>query len=198
MLLTRVVNLAVPLVLAELVSIFEHGEQDKRSFWPYLLAYVGVQFLRDGGINIVRRVGQHTTLVIHLLWFVQVADTYFMVCRRCGSVWSSTLSVVSVALRCRLRRSLTLSDPDTLCGLLTEMNMLTYTHLLNLSYGFHANRKTGEVLSAIERGREVNNTLDVSGFSLGLILAAFLYDLHIKLAMICCIDRPVHVHAQYR
>lgn len=42
------------------------------------------------------------------------------------------------------------------------MGLLTYKHLLNLSYGFHANRKTGEVLSAIDRGKEVNRTLEVS------------------------------------
>ncbi|EIM83057.1 P-loop containing nucleoside triphosphate hydrolase protein [Stereum hirsutum FP-91666 SS1] len=112
-LISRFINLAVPWLLAELVSIFEHNQQNERSFWPYLLAYVGVQFLRDGGINLVRQT----------LW-----DRVEQYSER-------------------------------------EMGLLTYKHLLNLSYGFHANRKTGEVLSAIDRGKEVNRTLETVLFT---------------------------------
>ncbi|THH20779.1 hypothetical protein EW146_g623 [Bondarzewia mesenterica] len=43
----RFVNFAVPLVLAELISIFEKG--DKRSPWPYLFGYVGLRFLQSSG-----------------------------------------------------------------------------------------------------------------------------------------------------
>ncbi|KAA1475175.1 hypothetical protein DENSPDRAFT_841913 [Dentipellis sp. KUC8613] len=49
----RFVNLAVPLVLAELIAIFEKG--DGRSPWPYLLGYVVLRFLQSsGGLGAVR------------------------------------------------------------------------------------------------------------------------------------------------
>ena len=51
----RIVNLAVPLVLAKLVSIFE--KNDSRSPWPYLFGYVGLKFLQgSGGLAAVRDV----------------------------------------------------------------------------------------------------------------------------------------------
>ncbi|KII92241.1 hypothetical protein PLICRDRAFT_133692 [Plicaturopsis crispa FD-325 SS-3] len=49
----RVVNLALPWTLKEVVSIFEDGS--KRNPWPYLFAYVALRFLQSsGGLAAVR------------------------------------------------------------------------------------------------------------------------------------------------
>ncbi|EJD03189.1 uncharacterized protein FOMMEDRAFT_108336 [Fomitiporia mediterranea MF3/22] len=57
----RVVNVAVPLTLGGLVDLLEKqfglgpGTPPRRSFWPYLLAYVGLRFLQgSGGLGALR------------------------------------------------------------------------------------------------------------------------------------------------
>lgn len=80
-----------------------------------------------------------------------------VVSRRCGIALSSIPREVSLADPCSV--AWTVEGLNSICA---EIGLLTYKHLLSLSYGFHANRKTGEVLSAIDRGREVNRTLEVN------------------------------------
>lgn len=55
LLIGRVVNLALPLTLGELVKILE-GRSD-RSPWPFLFGYVGLRFLQgSGGLAAIRDV----------------------------------------------------------------------------------------------------------------------------------------------
>lgn len=62
LLLGRVVNAAVPLVLGQLVDIFEKqfGSEPPpvvQSFWPYLLLYIALRFLQgSGGLAALRDV----------------------------------------------------------------------------------------------------------------------------------------------
>ncbi|KAH8119171.1 hypothetical protein DFH11DRAFT_1780939 [Phellopilus nigrolimitatus] len=61
LLVGRVVNVAVPLTFGTIVDIFEsqygsgNPSSDSRSFWPYLMAYVGLRFLQgSGGLGALR------------------------------------------------------------------------------------------------------------------------------------------------
>lgn len=64
----RFVNVALPLTLGSLLSIFESqyvGEQPStpqpQSPWPYLIAYVGLRFLQSsGGLGALRDVRLHS------------------------------------------------------------------------------------------------------------------------------------------
>lgn len=42
-----------------------------------------------------------------------------------------------------------------------EMSLLSFNHLLHLSFAWHTKRKTGEVLRILDRGAAINNTLRV-------------------------------------
>ncbi|KAL7419651.1 ATP-binding cassette-type vacuolar membrane transporter Hmt1 [Cryptotrichosporon argae] len=46
-----------------------------------------------------------------------------------------------------------------------EMQLLCFTHLLNLSLAFHTKRNTGEVLKIVDRGSAINNLLQTLLFS---------------------------------
>ncbi|KAI0249585.1 hypothetical protein BJV78DRAFT_1129371 [Lactifluus subvellereus] len=112
LILGRFVNLAVPFLLAQLISVFEKGV--KRSPWPYLFGYVGLRFLQSsGGLSALR----------DALWIpvMQYSDR--------------------------------------------EMSLLSFNHLLNLSFAWHSRRKTGEVLRILDRGAAINNTLDLVLFA---------------------------------
>ncbi len=41
------------------------------------------------------------------------------------------------------------------------MSLLSFNHLLSLSFSWHTRRKTGEVLRILDRGAVINNTLRV-------------------------------------
>jgi ABC-type transport system involved in Fe-S cluster assembly fused permease/ATPase subunit len=41
------------------------------------------------------------------------------------------------------------------------MSLLSFNHLLNLSFAWHTRRKTGEVLRILDRGAAINNTFEV-------------------------------------
>lgn len=47
-----------------------------------------------------------------------------------------------------------------------EMSMLSFTHLLNLSFSFHTHRKTGEVLRILDRGAAINHTFELLLFNI--------------------------------
>ncbi|KAL5524042.1 hypothetical protein ACEPAG_8215 [Sanghuangporus baumii] len=51
LLVGRLINVALPLTLGKLIDVLENqfGSGAKSSFWPYLLAYVGLRFLQGGG-----------------------------------------------------------------------------------------------------------------------------------------------------
>ena len=46
-----------------------------------------------------------------------------------------------------------------------EMSELSFNHLLNLSYNWHINRKTGEVLRILDRGAAINHILELLLFT---------------------------------
>lgn len=57
----RLVNLALPFTLGELISILE-GD-DGRSPWPYLFTYVGLRYLQgSGGLAAIRDVSSLSNL----------------------------------------------------------------------------------------------------------------------------------------
>ncbi|KAI9068369.1 hypothetical protein FKP32DRAFT_1587767 [Trametes sanguinea] len=47
-----------------------------------------------------------------------------------------------------------------------EMSQLSFDHLLQLSFAFHARRKTGEVLRILDRGAAINHTFETLMFSI--------------------------------
>ncbi|OSD01299.1 hypothetical protein PYCCODRAFT_1452858 [Trametes coccinea BRFM310] len=47
-----------------------------------------------------------------------------------------------------------------------EMSQLSFDHLLQLSFAFHARRKTGEVLRILDRGAAINHTFETLVFSI--------------------------------
>ncbi|KAI0696736.1 hypothetical protein BC835DRAFT_1405891 [Cytidiella melzeri] len=47
-----------------------------------------------------------------------------------------------------------------------EMSVLSFDHLLNLSFNFHTHRKTGEVLRILDRGAAINHTLELILFNI--------------------------------
>lgn len=52
--------------------------------------------------------------------------------------------------------------------ILPEMSQLSFDHLLQLSFAFHARRKTGEVLRILDRGAAINRTFEVRAHSADL------------------------------
>ncbi len=46
------------------------------------------------------------------------------------------------------------------------MSQLSFDHLLQLSFAFHARRKTGEILRILDRGAAINRTFEVGFFLL--------------------------------
>lgn len=54
--------------------------------------------------------------------------------------------------------------------IILEMSQLSFNHLLNLSFGWHTHRKTGEILRVLDRGAAINHTLEVSFLILFAIL----------------------------
>ena len=47
-----------------------------------------------------------------------------------------------------------------------EMSLLSFNHLLNLSFSFHTHRKTGEVLRILDRGAAINHTFELLLFNI--------------------------------
>ena len=54
----------------------------------------------------------------------------------------------------------------TVLTLCPEMSLLSFNHLLNLSFNFHTHRKTGEVLRILDRGATINHTLELILFNI--------------------------------
>ena len=48
----------------------------------------------------------------------------------------------------------------------SEMSLLSFNHLLNLSFNFHTHRKTGEVLRILDRGAAINHTFEIILFNI--------------------------------
>lgn len=46
------------------------------------------------------------------------------------------------------------------------MSLLSFNHLLNLSFSFHTHRKTGEVLRILDRGAAINHTFELILFNI--------------------------------
>lgn len=78
----RVVNVAVPLTLGGLLETLEQqfgsgqGTPQGRSFWPYLLAYMGLRFLQgSGGLGALRDVSLPFSGSDHqLIYPISVSD----------------------------------------------------------------------------------------------------------------------------
>ncbi|PPQ99711.1 hypothetical protein CVT24_009694 [Panaeolus cyanescens] len=62
-----------------------------------------------------------------------------------------------------------------------EMSMLSFNHLLNLSFAWHLRRKTGEVLRVLDRGAAINRTFELILFN---IVPTFV-DMFLALALFC-------------
>ena len=50
------------------------------------------------------------------------------------------------------------------------MSLLSFNHLLYLSFAWHTKRKTGEVLRILDRGAAINNTLRVQADPIFILL----------------------------
>ena len=50
------------------------------------------------------------------------------------------------------------------------MSQLSFDHLLQLSFAFHARRKTGEVLRILDRGAAINHTFEVRTCHSGVLV----------------------------
>lgn len=61
------------------------------------------------------------------------------------------------------------------------MSMLSFNHLLSLSFNFHTHRKTGEVLRILDRGAAINHTLELILFN---IIPTFI-DIFVALIFFC-------------
>ena len=61
------------------------------------------------------------------------------------------------------------------------MSQLSFDHLLQLSFAFHARRKTGEILRILDRGAAINQTLEIIMFN---IVPTF-FDIGIALIFFC-------------
>lgn len=62
-----------------------------------------------------------------------------------------------------------------------EMSLMSFNHLLNLSFSFHTRRKTGEILRVLDRGAAINNTFELLLFN---IVPTFI-DIAIALVVFC-------------
>lgn len=49
------------------------------------------------------------------------------------------------------------------------MSMLSFNHLLHLSFAWHTHRNTGEVLKILDRGAAINNAFQVLRPSIPLL-----------------------------
>jgi ATP-binding cassette subfamily B (MDR/TAP) protein 6 len=72
-----------------------------------------------------------------------------------------------------------------------EMSLLSFHHLLSLSFAWHTRRKTGEVLRILDRGAAINNTLRLVLFDviptfvdLAVALVVFAFRLDLTLAAV--------------
>lgn len=54
-----------------------------------------------------------------------------------------------------------------------EMSQLSFDHLLNLSFGWHMKRKTGEVLRILDRGSVINRSLEVNEYFAATIIISY-------------------------
>ncbi|KAH9020826.1 hypothetical protein EDB85DRAFT_2152777 [Lactarius pseudohatsudake] len=132
----RFVNVAVPYLLAQLVSVFEQGAN--HSPWPYLFGYVFLRFLQSsGGLPALR-----------------------------DALWAPVMQY---------------SD--------REMSLLSFNHLLSLSFSWHTRRKTGEVLRILDRGAAINNTLRLLLFD---VVPTFV-DIVVALVVFAKVDRALSV-----
>ncbi|KAH9025671.1 hypothetical protein EDB84DRAFT_1504117 [Lactarius hengduanensis] len=132
----RFVNVAVPYLLAKLVSVFEQGAN--HSPWPYLFGYVFLRFLQSsGGLPALR-----------------------------DALWAPVMQY---------------SD--------REMSLLSFNHLLSLSFSWHTRRKTGEVLRILDRGAAINNTLRLLLFD---VVPTFV-DIVVALVVFAKVDRALSV-----
>ena len=64
-------------------------------------------------------------------------------------------------LRQRYVQTLILTKTLLTARNLAEMSQLSFDHLLQLSFAFHARRKTGEILRILDRGAAINHTFEV-------------------------------------
>jgi hypothetical protein len=62
-------------------------------------------------------------------------------------------------------------DANKLLIFFSEMSLLSFNHLLNLSFAWHTHRNTGEVLKILDRGAAINNALQVRASLYSIILA---------------------------
>ena len=62
-----------------------------------------------------------------------------------------------------------------------EMSLLSFNHLLNLSFSFHTHRKTGEILRILDRGAAINHTFEMILFN---IIPTFI-DIGVALVFFC-------------
>jgi ABC-type transport system involved in Fe-S cluster assembly fused permease/ATPase subunit len=51
------------------------------------------------------------------------------------------------------------------------MSLLSFNHLLHLSFAWHTKRKTGEVLRVLDRGSAINDTFHVRTFFYSYLVA---------------------------
>ncbi|KAL0956110.1 hypothetical protein HGRIS_002278 [Hohenbuehelia grisea] len=61
-----------------------------------------------------------------------------------------------------------------------EMSILSFNHLLSLSFAFHTRRKTGEILRILDRGAAINHTLELILFNviptfIDILIALFVF-----------------------
>lgn len=73
------------------------------------------------------------------------------------------------------------TNKDLMQFVFTEMSLLSFNHLLNLSFNFHTHRKTGEVLRILDRGAAINHTFELILFS---IIPTFV-DIAVALVFFC-------------
>ncbi|KAF9264231.1 hypothetical protein L218DRAFT_1029037 [Marasmius fiardii PR-910] len=62
-----------------------------------------------------------------------------------------------------------------------QMSLLSFNHLLNLSFAFHTRRKTGEILRVLDRGAAINRTFELLLFN---IIPTFI-DIAVVLVAFC-------------
>ncbi|KAH9168239.1 hypothetical protein EDB89DRAFT_1992643 [Lactarius sanguifluus] len=70
-----------------------------------------------------------------------------------------------------------------------EMSLLSFNHLLSLSFSWHTRRKTGEVLRILDRGAAINNTLRLLLFD---VVPTFV-DIVVALVVFAKYDRALSV-----
>ena len=144
----RIVNVAVPFLFAGLVYVFEQGVTSPP--WLLLLGYVGLRFLQSsGGLPALRDV-RRTCLLSHSRpvhmnrLYPDFLDPGVAIfgsrCVRWMFMW---ISVLFSSL---------------------EMSLLSFHHLLHLSFAWHTHRNTGEVLKILDRGAAINSVFQVRGF----------------------------------